>query len=138
MDQATLETLLAEWQKTIRLQDWFVVVQFKRIYNLSSQDVLGECCWVLSKRSACISILDPNDYDPSIISKFDVESTLVHELLHLHFAPFAAIGEETYQHEQAIDAIAKGLVDAKRMAIVPPVADFIEPTVFDRKDATFF
>lgn len=112
--QETLDELLAEWQGTLRLQDWDVEAAFRRAYDLTRVDVAGECRWVLSNKTAVIRILDPCDFDPDICRPQDVERTLVHELLHLHFAPFTPIGQETYEHEQAIEAIAKALVAAKR------------------------
>jgi hypothetical protein len=53
-----------------------------------------------------------------------MEKTLVHELLHLHFAPFAApdgTPEDTAQ-EQAIDLIAKALVAEHRKTQEAPTS----------------
>lgn len=57
-------------------------------------------------------VLDPVDYPPDIITPYELEETLVHELLHLHFAPFMSEHDtlERTLQEQAIDAIAKALV----------------------------
>lgn len=114
MDQKTLEALLAEWQKTLRLQDWDIEIDVARRVDMHRMDVDGQCRWVLCNKSAFIRILDPIDHNPSMIAPCDPERTLVHELLHLHFAPFCELGSETYQHEQAIEAIAEALVTAKR------------------------
>jgi hypothetical protein len=113
MSDDELQRLLAEWQKTLRLQDWRVTARFKRIFDLTRNDIKGEVNWTLPIKEAVINLLEPADYAPAFVGGYDPERTLVHELLHLHFAPFAPIGEETYQHEQAIDAISKALIDAK-------------------------
>lgn len=121
MDQKTLEALLAEWQPRLGLADWDVVVKLRRIFDLNRSDVAGQCNWTLSNKTALVGVLDPNDYDSDYVRPHDVEKTLVHELLHLHFAPFCEIGAETYQHEQAIEAIARALVGVKR-SVEPPSA----------------
>lgn len=50
----------------------------------------GECEWQLKTKIATIRILDPIDYPENLIIEQDMEKTLVHELLHLHFAPLYA------------------------------------------------
>lgn len=76
----------------------------------------AECEWNLRKRMALIKVLDSADWDPSTPWPQDQEQSLVHELLHLHFAPFRADDgtPEDVAQEQAIDAIAKALVELKR------------------------
>lgn len=114
LNQENLDELLAEWQKTLRLQDWGIQVLLGRIFDMVDENTTGQCTWRLSNKTALIRILDPSDYNPSFLRPCDVEKTLVHELLHLHFAPFCPLGSETDLHEQAIEAIATGLVKAKR------------------------
>lgn len=113
-----LGSLLAEWQKRLRLQDWNVKVQLRRRHAMSMEDSAGVCRWQLPKKLACIEIMDPYDYDPGAFGwTQDIERTLVHELLHLHFAPFATHDQPADTHqEQAVDLIAGALVDAKREA----------------------
>lgn len=115
--QAQLDELLADWQRRLRLRDWNVKVQLRRRHDMSLEDSCGACRWQLSKKLACVELLDPIDYDPGSFGwPQDVEWTLVHELLHLHFAPFAEFGDGPLNtaQEQAIDLIAGALVDAKR------------------------
>lgn len=119
--QDELESLLSEWQRRLRLQDWTVKIQLRRRHDMSMDDSAGVCRWQLAKKLACVEIMDPHDYDPGSFGwAQDVERTLVHELLHLHFAPFATHDQpvDTAQ-EQAIDLIAGALVDAKREAPSP-------------------
>jgi hypothetical protein len=72
--------------------------------------------WAIEKKAAVIRILKADDYESSVSIPQDMERSVVHELLHLHFAtvspdehPLAQIAQE-----QAINAIAQTLVDLKR------------------------
>lgn len=115
MSQAELEAACRYWQELLRLQHWDVVVRLARQYEMDAGNQ-GECEWNLRKRMALIKVLDAADWDPRTPWPQDQEQTLVHELLHLHFAPFRAeqgTAEDTAQ-EQAIDAIARALVELKR------------------------
>jgi hypothetical protein len=110
-----LNDLCREWQRVLRLQDWDVQVKIARGFQLGKRQ--GECEYVQSLRQAVIRILDPNDW-PDQNWPQDIEATLVHELLHLHFAPFMSdAGEDdliNIAQEVAIDQIAKALVKQQR------------------------
>lgn len=116
MTQEQLEALCREWQKTLRLQDWDVKVRIVRQRDMDNHNAQGEVDWTLPKKSAAISILDPTDYPPNSWWGQDIERTLVHELLHLHFAPFVEEedGLKRVAEEQAIDCLAIALVALKR------------------------
>lgn len=116
MVQPDLHDLCAEWQRELRLQDWDVVAQYRRGHAMRDPDNQGECAWLPHKKLATIYILDPADYPPDASRPQDVELTLVHELLHLHFAPFVAERDsaEDIAQEVAIDQIARALVALKR------------------------
>ena len=109
-DQAELDAALTMWQKRLRLQDWRVIGQTHR-----QIDVAGRCHFKLSLKAAVIDLLDPVDavdWDYPL----DHERTLVHELLHLHFAHTTL----TYKDgslpdllmEQAIESLAGAFVEA--------------------------
>jgi len=111
-----LTVLCWQWQETLRLQEWIIALSVCRARDMGDSRQ-GECAWIISKKEACISILDAIDFPPGHIHAQDMEKTLVHELLHLHFAAFAS--DEDYidrAHEQAIDLIASGLIAQKRAA----------------------
>lgn len=113
MTQEELEALCRTWQKRLRLQDWTVKVRIVRRHELDHADIQGQVTWVLSRREALIKLLDPIDYLPDCVLPQDLETTLVHELVHLYFAPFDAEDgtlEDIYQ-EQAIDGLSKALVE---------------------------
>lgn len=112
-----LKQKCAEWQKILRLQDWDVHVSIVRDSNMKLKDVNGECEWVLQTKQAHIRILDPIDYPEDTRWPQNMEHTLVHELLHLHFSPFDTHEYGSLEHtsmEQAIDMISSALVLLKR------------------------
>lgn len=124
MTQEQLEALCAEWQRRLRLQDWDVKIRLRRRYDMWVETNQGECKHETLKKLALVNILDPTDYDPDNVWPQDVERTVVHELLHLHFAPFVGDYEQcNAAHEQAIDLIAGALVDAKRFACRTCIVD---------------
>ncbi|MFD0868777.1 hypothetical protein [Paenibacillus residui] len=114
LTEEELRTKCAEWQKILRLQDWIVVTGIKRGRDMTLQGVCGECSWQLQKRMAAINVLDPVDYPPDLIEPHDMELTLVHELVHLHFASLQTPNEDNTAEEQAIEAISRGLITLAR------------------------
>ncbi|MDD9147361.1 hypothetical protein OYT88_02200 [Sporolactobacillus sp. CQH2019] len=113
LSEEQLQKKLSYWQNRLRLKDWDITVSIKRMSQFSSDNLQGECEWVLQSKVARIRILDPDDFTHSILTN-DMEECLVHELLHLHFAPFD--NEKNYMvQEQAIEAIAKALVETDRL-----------------------
>lgn len=105
------------WQERLGLQDWDVVVSICRARDFISPNAMGECNWVLPKKMAAIRILHQDDFDQGSMQRQDMELTLVHELLHLHHAPFDTFPVGTPEDiavEQAIHKISKALVDLYR------------------------
>lgn len=112
-----LQGLCREWQSTLRLQDWDVKVKVVRRSAFGNQDAQGECRWVVPKKAALIFILDPVDYPSDIEWPYDMERTLVHELMHLHGAPFDTFDYGSMQDtalEQMVECSADALVRLKR------------------------
>ncbi len=97
-------------------------VNLMRERDFNTNDSQGECSTVLTTKTAVIRVLDPLDYSPNAAWPQDMERVLVHELLHLHFAPFEAENgtPEDVLQEQAIDCIATGLVALDRQAPASP------------------
>jgi hypothetical protein len=117
LTEKQLQERCTYWQKVLRLQDWEVFVFVSRERNFLSPKSQGECEWVIGTKHASIRILDPADYPPNESFPQDMERILVHELLHLHFAPFdnSEVGSmEDNAQEQAIESIASGLVLLER------------------------
>lgn len=113
-----LVELCREWQERLSLRDWDVHIRVCRARNLPIEESEGTVHWCLPKKTAGISILDPVDFDEHNLTTQDMERTLVHELLHLHFAslPFEAGTPEDTTQEQAIHALSLALVALKREA----------------------
>lgn len=111
------------WQSVLRLRDWNVVVKFGRSFDMSSPGAVGQCWQSTSQRRAIITLLDPVDFRPAVDAvddhAHDIEDTIVHELLHLHFGDLRVPkGEqetpEQIAEERAIDAITGALVALDR------------------------
>ena len=116
MTKEKLQAMFAEWQKRLRLQDWKIYVEISRDRDMKFEGNGGEVHWQIEAKQAVINIIDPIDYPPNTMAEQDMEQTLVHELLHLHFAPFDAEHNTPADvaQEQAIHAIAEALVKLKR------------------------
>ncbi|GIO36211.1 hypothetical protein J41TS12_10720 [Paenibacillus antibioticophila] len=113
LTEEELRIRCTEWQKILRLQDWIVVLEIKRGRDMPINNVCGSCSWELTQKMAAISILDPIDYPPDSIAPNDMELTLVHELLHLHFCSIEPDGASV-AGEQAIESISWGLIALAR------------------------
>jgi hypothetical protein len=90
------------WQRTLRLQDWIIEVRLVHPDEILGNS--GENTFNVIAKESVIKICDPRlEKDPKAI-----EPTLVHELLHLHFAGVELeYGSGAwYAQEQGIDLIA--------------------------------
>lgn len=115
-----LEAMTTKWKNILRLSDWEIAAELKRAKDMSIEDVMGTCTHTLTKKIAHIEILNPRDYSPDVLDH-DAERTVVHELLHCHFAPFEAKNKtpEDIAQEQAIHAISTALVELDRKLAKP-------------------
>ena len=126
MTQTELEALARKWQQRLRLQDWTFDLRLCRFYDVD-RDQLGECRAVLRKQMAIIKVLDPADYDPSLMGAYDPERTLVYELLHcrlLGIGPDYDDGSvSALMEEHAVHALATLLVEMDRASVQAHGAD---------------
>lgn len=113
-----LASLVAHYQRELRLLDWRIDVSYAPdLVSSAGQPVWGLCYPVADNKSARIVIRDPSTPPKGATPEqaaAQVVETVVHELTHLHFAPFgnitpAAIAAE----EQAVWALAEALIRAK-------------------------
>lgn len=118
------------WQEVLRLMDWNVKVLLKRRHEMKHPHALGMNSWDMNRKAATITMCSPEDL-PSHNEAFDGEEndydvTLVHELLHLHFAPFWPVDEDDgvdeLPMEQAINLLSYALVGLDRKEVVEPPA----------------
>ena len=112
LTQEELAGLCVTWQARLRLQDWQVQIRFARAAELGGE-VQGDCDWCLPKKAALIRILTPADYPENCPWPQDVELTVVHELLHLHGAPF-----DQFEHRSADDNALEVMIDSTAQALV--------------------
>lgn len=110
MTELELQELCAEWQKRLRLQDWKVKVSLCRIRDID--DSYARMKTRNYFKEADIQIAEATDRpeaDP------DLEQTLVHELVHIHFTQLETpTGYGLTILENGIDLTAWALVNAKR------------------------
>lgn len=114
MNPAELQSFLAKWQTILRLRDWDIEIKFGRAWEMG-EDRGGEVTRINAKETALITILDPCDWRPDKIVPQDIEYTVVHELVHLHFAiidDFEGANDTLY--EQAVHRIATVLLSLDR------------------------
>jgi predicted metal-dependent hydrolase len=109
--KSELESLCVEWQKVLRLQDWTVTIEINW-----DKAFCGSCTLTTNRKLATVTICHP---DVQGDADKDYETTLVHELLHLHGSGFdELIKSDTAErtgYEQMIDLTANALVSLKRL-----------------------
>lgn len=109
--------LLKKWQKILKLRDFDIELKIRSYKEMSSDGnlYLGRIEYSHEDRLAVMELLDVKYYkkakkDFAFGELIDLETTIVHELLHLSF-----IGMNSYNElytEQQINHIARLLVDA--------------------------
>lgn len=105
-----------EWQEILSLKDWRIAIAKAHEYQFKNPGNEGECEWQIKKKMAIIRILHEND-SPKGPFQQDMEETLVHELLHLHYAPFDYTKDGTPEEialEQSIHFVSRALIELKR------------------------
>lgn len=123
MNLENLQQECLEWQRTLKLLDWDVSV--KLVPHREMPDAIGHVRWDLDEKTADIRLIMPEDYPSGALRPYNIEETLVHELLHLHLVTFDMSDEpKRLALEQAINAIARALVKLKNASQQP--SDLIE------------
>lgn len=122
MTDEELKSLCLLWQKRLRLQDWRIDVRFVDSGELPD-DGGGTCQVHAPNRSVVIKILRSDSYNQTsdfykaFPGDFDVERTLIHELVHIPLDGIIKAEDDAdeFQHiaqEQAIEALTDALYDA--------------------------
>lgn len=117
MTQKQIDKLLKKWQKILLLQDWDILVKFHHFDVMGCNQ--GFCKPHPDDRSAEIALVHPNDYDPSDRAPwpYDIEATLVHELLHIHLHfmfPYEDQGLERELAEGTIASLERAFITLDR------------------------
>ena len=116
-NDSDLQLLLKKWQHILKLDAWRIKARICRISEMNDANAQGENTWVLAVSQSDIHILDASDFPADSLFEQDMEKTLVHELLHLHFAPFEpedTDGLEFCAMEQTVELLANLLVQMER------------------------
>ena len=110
------ETLFNYWREKLYLTDW--TIKFK--YNVEPEDMaIEDACgctsWDEAGKTALIEIMNPERYGERV-APFDIEKTIVHELLHLKMTLISSDCDQLQQRvaHQLIDDLAKAMVNARR------------------------
>lgn len=114
LTKSQVKRWITKWQRTLKLQDWDIVVTIEPREDLDGAD--GDCGHTLGRKHGIIRLARYRKSEVEC-TFYDPEQTLVHELLHLHFAPFESKrngSPEDISQEQAIDTMAKVVVAQSR------------------------
>ena len=122
--EAAVKKQLKYWQQVLRLQDWNIELRIVRQHELGDPDALAECEYYLERKDAFIRIVPPIDLDKFDSSYLEEEArdydvTIIHELLHLHFALF---DDPQYEcaHEQVINTLSRAFAKIYRLPSTEP------------------
>lgn len=116
LTQPKVRRWLAKWTRVLKLQDWEIVVAIRPREKLKGADGLFD--HTLARKYAFIQLSEPWA-EPELNEFYDPEHTLVHELIHIHFAPFQSNvpdSPEDVAQEQAVDAWAASLIFKEKEA----------------------
>lgn len=106
-----------KWVVRLCLRDWMLQWRVVGADELPD-DTTGECTAVVTKKIAHIKILHPNEAKSNWLDPYDVEQTVVHELVHLHLSPWSSLlGDEDTGEcllEQAVNVWSRMLIEADR------------------------
>jgi len=113
-----LAALVAHYQRELRLLDWRLDVSYAPdLADSRGRPVWGLCYPTVDAKVATIVIRDPATPPAGSTAEQaakQVVETVVHELLHLHFAAFGTSSPAEVAHEeQVVWAIAEALINAK-------------------------
>jgi len=86
MRKRDLERLVKKWQPILRLEDWDIEISFGNFEQTKGAAAL--CEWTLNEKKAEITVLPRRKWPNNFLGKGDYETTVVHELEHLHAARF--------------------------------------------------
>jgi len=116
--QNEIDELARQWQRELKIMDWQIGVRIVRGKRLGGDD--GGVNFEEKRREAFIMLLDPRDVAKDRMTPYDMEVTLVHELLHCALACFTGKvlgGHEDITQEQQIHTMSQTLVRLRRAGL---------------------
>ena len=113
-----LGLLTESWQRRLRLQDWRISVRYATS-RAEINDTFAQTTTSLNLKEARVLICPPELIDPGRLGCKCIETTLVHELIHLHSSPLEKNMAESDKLNNAaletmIECIAQALVAMRR------------------------
>jgi len=108
---------LKYWKDILTLDQWDIVAKIVRVQDMDLEQSQGNINYRICGLEAIVKQMNPIDWSNTDFS-YDMEVSLVHELLHLLFARFKHEGEDGELEEQVINIIARALVGLKREGLV--------------------
>jgi len=112
-DESEQQKKLKYWKDVLTLDQWDIVAKITRDKNMDLEKSQGTVSYRLCGLEALIKQMDPIDWESTDFS-YDMEVSLVHELLHLVLAPMEVEDSHKVHEEQAINIIARALVGLRR------------------------
>jgi hypothetical protein len=114
MTDRDLQRLVTKWQKRLRLMDWDINAKFDDDGVLIDLEAWGACDPQGFLRTATMIFRRPEDAKKKQ-TQFDLEVIVVHEILHMFFAPFKHDSHaELTAEEQMVHTVAILLVSLER------------------------
>lgn len=117
-NQQALDRAVALWQKRLRLQDWDITASVIRAADFGRFGMCGACDPDVRNMEVEVMLLDPADYDEHYLDpNYDMEETLVHEMLHIKMARLVKQlpeGTSDDEEETLVKQLARSLVEAYR------------------------
>lgn len=114
-DDKSLAAWCRWWRDALGLQEWVLECRFSRFHAIDNAH--GRASIKNSVKYAAIQLLTDLDSEDDD-TNFDIEQTLVHELLHVKLWHHGQPEQDTLEHvmqEQTIDALARSIVNLRRM-----------------------
>lgn len=115
-----LTDLLAFWAPRLGLQAWQIELHITSSVDMPREGAQGAARTGNTLRRAIVHLLDPRDHRPGEHLHYDMETTLVHELLHLLTASWSKDSDfrnkvtEDACMEQPIEQLSVALVALRR------------------------
>jgi hypothetical protein len=120
VSQQELESWEALWQRKLQLQDWNIGITIVPQKELGSSVGSVSITW---PRRATIRVLDARQsitYVPRTSARLFTELTVVHELVHVTFAPLPLSGRDERGIDRVVEDIAEAILFGRAPACVTP------------------
>jgi len=112
--QGYLDARLEIWQHRMNLSDWKISLVMSPASRLKPK-TLGNIRWDTAGKTAVIRVLDASGYKMSCHDMLaDMETTVVHELVHLELSALPRSPASRHEEELAVNRIADALLKLDR------------------------